>query len=405
MSTLFKVSTLSDPVGADRELLVERPGWAVMRARPNSTEKGQLLWIDVLHALGHDINSSTRGRASANADLLAYSWLAAGGVDDLVVAGAHLLPPNSLRSLSTVTCSLGVRTWLVYDIESADEREEAELSLCPTTIELADFLGRRAESGVVNQAAATIAFPVTPDSHFLGFLDVAEEVLSTEDYQLVEERHRFGKEAMLQRLDTSPVVDEDSLARHLHEITAHTNDLNEVTAIVRGAQAAAFTRGWHPKVDVARWIQRGMVAGLERHLEPHEWAQVGRLYRPCETAACALTTLGFSVDKVPEVLTHQVATDGSSVQTADGEIDVPLAARPLLAAQHIFRELVQSPSDHFLVHGTKDAEVTDKWVGRLLKLVTRDTGVVLRGSSASRKSIETTRWTHRLGISVTRLAS
>ena len=147
-----------------------------------------------------------------------------------------------------------------------------------------------------------------------------------------------------------------------------------------------------------------MVAGLERHLEPHEWAQVGRLYRPCETAACALTTLGFSVDKVPEVLTHQVATDGSSVQTADGEIDVPLAARPLLAAQHIFRELVQSRSDRFLVHGTKGAVVTDNWVGRLLKLATRDTGVVLRGTKASRKSIETTRWTHRLGISVTRLA-
>ena len=148
-----------------------------------------------------------------------------------------------------------------------------------------------------------------------------------------------------------------------------------------------------------------MVASLARHLEPHEWLQIGRLYRPCDAATCVLSTIGISVDEVGTVRADDVALDGSAVRHNGDQIEVPDTARRLLVAQHIFRDLVGSGSDRFLVHGMKSEEVSSLWAGRLLKLVTRDTGVVLRSPKARRQSMESTTWTQRLGVSITRLAS
>ena len=109
MNLLMRVSTLGDPVAVDRELETARVGWAVLGVRPNFREHGQVLWSDLVEALGHEVTSSFRGRADANSKAIALSWLVAGPVDDLVVAGAHLLPPASLTELATVVTAAGVR--------------------------------------------------------------------------------------------------------------------------------------------------------------------------------------------------------------------------------------------------------------------------------------------------------
>ncbi len=405
MGTLFKISTQADPATSDREIEIPRPGWAVMRARPNFREHGQVLWADLLHALGHDLDSTERRRASANADIQALCWLAVGDVEDVIVAGANLLPPASLRDLCTLTSSQGVRTWLLYDIEVADEREEAEVSLALESIGLEEFIDIRAKAGLVEPGRARPRFPTVPDTHFLGFLDMAHQVMEAEDLALVTEHYEQGMVKMLSRIDEATEVNEDLLALSLHEMTVHTNDLNELTAIIRGAQTAAFIRGWHPRVDIMAWSQRGTVAALARHLEPNEWALIGRLYRPCDAATCVLSTIGISVDEVGSILATAVADDGSTVEHHGDLIEVPEAARPLLVAQHLFRNLIGTDSDRFLVHGTSSEVTTSIWAGRLLKLVTRDTGVMLRTHAARRKSLEGKTWNQRLGVSITRLAS
>ena len=405
MGWLFKVSTLANPNASDLELRIERPGWAVMRARPNFREHGQLLWVDLLAALGHDLDSSERGRASAGADIQALCWLAAGQIDDLIVAGANMLPPSSLRELCTLTSSQGVRTWLLYDIEVSDEREEAEISLLLEVVELERFFEIRRAAGTTAAADERPAFPVVPDTHFLGFIDIVREVVSPGDQAVVAECFEQGKVQMLAKLSQATEVDEDALARFLHEITVHTNNLNELTSIIKGAQTAAFMCGWQLLIDVPNWSQRGMVAALARHLEPREWSEIGSLYRPCDAATCVLSTIGVSVDEVGVVRADDVALDGSVVAHKGERLEVPESARRLLVAQHIFRDLVGSNSDKFLVHGFKSEEVSSLWAGRLLKLVTRDTGVVLRSPKARRQSMEVTTWNGRLGISITRLAS
>ena len=404
MSVLFKVSTLGDPSAADKELRIARRGWAVMRARPEIRQNGLVLWADLLGALGHEMTTSIHGRAGRYSRTLVYCWLASGEVDDLVVAGANLLPARALVELCTLTSSLGVRTWLLYDQETCDEREEVELGLGLTGIALTDFLERRRDAGEVQNEAPDKPFPAVPDVHFLGFLDTARSVVRAEDFHLVFECYRHGREQMRSRLQTEAVIDEKLLAQYLHEITAATNDLNEIAALVKGAQAAAFLEGWHARVDINRWAQRGMVAGLSMQLDESAWAKLARLHLPCEAAACVLSTLGLSADVVPDVTASQVADDGSTIDWGEEGIVVPMPATRLLVAQHIFRGLMGTNGDRFLVRGPKEPEVTQKWVGRVLRMVTLDTGVLLRAWNASRISIGRTGWTQRLGVSMSRLA-
>lgn len=405
MSILFKVSTLDDALSADAELNIHRPGWAVMRARPNFKENGQVLWADLLSALGHEVSSSLRGRAGSHSEALAFCWLAAGDVTDLVVAGAHLLPPRSLIDLCTMTTATGVRTWLLYDIETCDEREQAELNLAFTTESLVRFLEIRRACGELQGATEARPFPVVPDVHFLGFLDAVATVVGEDDAGLVSQTFRRGRDRMRERLAEDADADEHRLAMHMHELTAHTNDLNELTALVKGAQAGAFVSGWYARVDVRKWAQRGMVAGLSLHLSDDDWEKLSHQHRPHEGATCVLSTLGFSVDVMPALRAEDVADDGSTVIKDGVAVAVPEPAHHLLIAQHIYRALLGAESDCFLVQDSKEAEVNANWAGRLLRLVTRDTGVVLRGWNASRKTLDGTAWTHRLGVSMTRLAS
>ena len=405
MTSLLKVSTLGDPLTADAELTVQRPGWAVMRARPNFKENGQVLWADLLDALGHEVSSSLRGRAGSHSETLAFCWLAAGDVADLIVAGAHLLPPRSLIDLCTMATAAGVRTWLLYDIETCDERAEAEANLALTSVSLDRFLEIRQQSGEARQAATASSFPVVPDVHFLGFLDAVGQVLSTDDAEVAAQTFRAGRESMKTRLAAAGDVDENDLAMHLHEITSHTNNLDELTALVKGAQTGAFACGWHARVDVRKWAQRGMVAGLSLHLDDSDWEKLSHQHRPHEGATCVLSTLGFSVDAMPGVRAGDVADDGSTVVKNGEAVEVPPPARHLLVAQHIFRSLAGAETDRFLVQGPKEPAINDKWAGRLLRVVTQDTGVVLRGWHASRKTLDGAGWTHRLGVAMTRLAS
>ena len=405
MTLLYKVSTLSNPLAADEELTIQRPRWAVMRARPNFKENGQVLWADLLDALGKETSSALRGRADSHSEALAFCWLTAGDVTDVVVAGAHLLPPRPLIELCSMITSTGVRTWLLYDIETCDERELAEQSLGLRTLSLDEFLQRRHQSGEPETATETPIFPVVPDVHFLGFLDIAREVMTPSDAHLTEACFINARDAMRCRLMAATDVDEHQLAMQLHEITAQTNDLNELVTLVKGAQAGAFSCGWHARVDVHRWAQRGMVAGLSLHLNESDWTKLARQHRPHEAATCVLSTLGFSVDSVADVRSADVADDGSYVLRAGTRLEVPPSARHLLVAQHIFRQLVGADSDRFLVQGPKEPAVSETWAGRLLRVVTCDTGVVLRGWNASRKSMEGTGWTHRLGVSITRFAA
>lgn len=145
--------------------------------------------------------------------------------------------------------------------------------------------------------------------------------------------------------------------------------------------------------------------GLGLHLDREDWEKLGTLYRPHEAAACTLSTLGISTEEIPEVETRDIAEDGSWVRWGDRDLPVPEPARQLLVAQLIHRELLPAVGERFVVREHTEPQLGGQWVGRLLRLVTRDTGVVLRDWNASRQSMTRLGWTRRLGVSITRLAT
>lgn len=400
MSALRKLTTLTDPITCDDELRRDREGWVVVHVRPNMSGRDQVLWQDLITALGHTSTLSTRSRTANDAQTQAFCWMGSAGIDNLAVGSANFLTPRHLSDLCAMASALGMYVWLLYDIEPCDERSEALDRLSPNQSDVAAFLQIRMQAADRRRYERKQFMPPVPDAHFFAFLESAEATMNSRDFDKAKNLFFSGRSQMLSRLQNNPPTDEDAVASVLHEITADTNDINEVTCIVKGAQAAAFMTGWNMQVDIPRWVQRGTVTGLRMQLDDHEWKALGRLQHPCAAAACALSVLGISSNEMPRLGVSAIGEQAATIEHLGVSISVPEIARPLLLAQLLYRDLIGSITSPFLVQGPKESEVTTKWAGRLMHTATRETGVVLRARAASRKSANETRWTLRRGISV-----
>jgi hypothetical protein len=289
---LKRLSCLSDPAAVDKELWTERPAWAVMHVRPNLPGHGQLVWSDLLNAIGHHTSSTLRGRAGSHSEALAFAWLAAGHVTDIAVSGANNLEPVLLRKFCGTIGATGIRTWLVYDIETKDEPHDAELALAATPVALPEFLERHASAGTIPATPATDRSPNVPDVHSFAFVETANELLKSDDALLVTERFRNGRDETTRRLAQLDELNETSIGHELHQATVGVTDINELEAFLRGAEAGAFLKGIRQQVDASRWAQRGTVSELGQHLSTAEWNRIACLERPAGAAACVLPTLG-----------------------------------------------------------------------------------------------------------------
>lgn len=250
-----------------------------------------------------------------------------------------------------------------------------------------------------------VHFPAVPEVHFLGFLTTARRLLSEEQFNTILPTYEHALRTTQAALKRDPRPSEETFARHLHDISAETSDMNKLTVLARGAQAGAFLAGWHAKVDVARFAQRGAARGIPTALSRSEWTRLTNLVRPSDAAACVLAVLGYTVNEMAKLEGDQVAHDGSTVIVDGQPTDVPTPGQHFLVAQHLYRHLVVDETGRFLATGPKDPENTARRLGALLHEVSRDTGVLLRARNAPRCIDKSTRWTHRLGVSLTRLVA
>jgi len=402
--TLRRVLVLDSKDELDAELSERRHGWSVMQARPDS-RTGQVLFADLLDALGKRAMTSYRGRAANHSESIAFAWLAAGPTEHLVVRGAHVLVAKNLRRLCTLTAACGVRTWLLDDVHVNDGRASARSGLNALEASTNELLTERSRSPVVEPPAKVTRTITVPDIHFLSFLPAARDLLPPEDFDALLPRYRRALTTTRDWLSEVDDTTEEAFARHLHALGADTTDLDELTVLARGAQAGAFVAGWHARVDVNRFAQRDGSQDLPITLGPREWAALDSLLRPVDTATCVLAALGVAVDDIATLVASDVSDDGAQVATHGRVRVVPPEAHHVLVAQHIHRNLVQPRSELFLATGSKDPDVTPKRVGALLHSVARDTGLVLRTRHTSRSVSDRARWTHRLGVSLTRISA
>ncbi len=404
MTTLYQVAAIDDHTTVHTELRTKRAGWVVADVRPNLKDHGQGIWADVLTALAHH-RSPTHARAIAHAELLVWCWLAADGITDVAFTSSQDLSPALLNRTAHHLSAFGTRVWYVFDTGTHDERDIAATELQLTAVTTTEFITRRQQHPERTPPRSTDRFPTVPSVHHLGFVQIARALMPPADANAAIDQFTRGRDQMRRHLADADALDEHTVAAVLHDITVHTNDINELTAIVRGAQTAAFAAGWNVHVDIDQWAARGRTTDIQATLTADEWARITELARPYEAAVCVLSAVGFSCSAIIDIDTGDVATDGATVhdRTRHRTISVPEPARGALAAHHLYRVLQHHTSDRYIVHTDIDQPITTRWAGRLLRTVTRDTGVALRAWNATREATPGTGWRHRSGIAVERL--
>lgn len=405
MSLVRRICAQKDPEACDTEIALNRDGWACLVARPGLSSGSQVLWEDLLTAIGHDIPLSTRGRAMNHAMSRALCWLAVSNIDHLVVASANDLNPTSLADLCAVCSANEVTVWLVYDVEPRDDREAAINRLGASDAPVDTFLEARRRATQSPTVSAAPEPEAVPDVHFLAFLHTAEASMSEEGSAEARIRFEEGRRAMERELAILEDFSEASISEALHRVTAEVSPVAHALPIVRGAQAACFQAGWNVQVDVERWVLRGQGAPLATALTNDQWQSLSRIQRPGDAASCALAILGASIEDMTSLSREDFDTDFESVLIDSRSTPVPPPARPLLQAQDIHHALTATSEDPYLILGTKEPDVTPKWVAGVLRRASEDTGIALRARMASWARGSNRRWTHRLGISVKELSA
>lgn len=410
MKMIRRVNTQTDPSGCDGELRIRRADWVTLQSRPDMKDGGQIIWQDLMTALGHTSTLSTKHRAPNNAQTQAFCWLGSARIHHLAISSANFLSPKHLRELCSMATAAGITTWLLYDIEPCDERLAVLSQLDPYVCDVVEFLAARTTSPEEASASTHAESPRVPDSHFLEFLEraiesVQREPLKQELQEKMAALFHQGREKMLRAIAERTAIGEMQVALTLHEITGQTIDVDEVICLVKGAQAGAFLGGWNLKVDITRWLQRGKISSLSVALDKDDWNALSRMQNPCVAAAIALSILGVSSDDMSSVAIEAVRNHASTISFHGANISVPPQAQELLQAQLLYRNLVGTSQSPYLVQGPKEAVVTPRWAGEVMRTATRETGVAIRGWDASRRSTDASPWTLRSGISVMRFVS
>lgn len=366
-------------------------------------DRSSVFWLDLMSALGHTSMHGTRGRSPNNSQTKAFCWLGTAEIDYLIVTSANFLTAHQLADLCAMTSALGICLWLIYDIEPSDERLNALVRLVAIKSDLNKFLELRALSPIKKQIKMPVSMEQTPDTHFLEFLQVCSEMFEGETLERIRTLFHLGRTSMLDEFSRLADQDENEIGLALHRVSSLTNNIDESRCIVAGAMTAAFISGWYLQVDFDRWIQRGSMTELSIQLSDKDWSALSQLQHPCAVAACVLSVLGISSDAMPTLTIDMVAKDASTVEYRSELIPVPSKVRRLLISQLLYRNLVGSSKSPFLVMGPKEVDVTARWAGNMLRTVTKESGVVLRGWVASRKPNQSTHWFMRSGIIIKRL--
>lgn len=386
------------------EMTLLRNGWGVLRSRPDVSDSGQVLWQDLMNAIGHGSSLLAGAKSPNRSQTKAFCWLATSGIKSLVITAANFLTPFQVGDLSSMASALGIKLWLIYDVAPRDERKVSLLRLQPQLGTIDDFLNLRSLSPFEVTHKDDLPMVQVPQSHFLQFLEICAETLSTEDFQKALSLAEKGKSEMLERFDIDQIDDKESIALALHQISSEFSDINEIRCIIQGASIAAFLRGWSIKLDLTRWVERGSISELSMYLGPKQLAALSKLQNSCFLAICILSVLGISPDAMQAVSTEEFNADVSTLHFNGRIIEIPNAFRNLLITQMIFRNLIGDIENPFLVQGPKEHQISPRWIGDALRLITGETGVPLRGSTARRRPNNGADWFSRGGIKVLRLS-
>lgn len=384
------------------EAHVAREGWATLHARPDLRDNGHALWLDLLVATRHATPFNQGDRQGASAVNHSWSWLVAGSIQNLVIIDPASLSRTLLLDLAHHVTAAGVRLWLVYTNEPADEREDAVNALGPRVLTAEQFGHARESSPPATDLDLSPYLEPAPDVHFLAFLDAAETLMSPEGFERVHGLFVRGREQIHEYLVRQESPTEEDLAVGLHEMTIHLTDPSEILAMARGAQAGALLAGWYLQIDIERWMRRSSLTNLSIHLDPSQWRTVRTLQSPTAAAICTLATMGLAASTIAMLDRRAIDAGVTSVETDNQILPIPEGGRACIVAQLVLHALTSDSEDPLLASRFSNQEPTARTVANALKRVTRQTGLAIRSTGAPWTS--TRPWFNRAGISIRSIA-
>ena len=403
MSAIRRVSAIGRESDIDNELLVDRANWAVLRPRPEARNHGQQLWVDLNIALGHDISIVPRLRSTNGAHSSTMAYLATTKTTDIAISSSNWLTPTALTELAAAITAFGIRLWLIYAIETCDERYDTQLGLTANETTVDEFLAQRHTASIAHHDNGTSTFPEVLDVHFLGFLDIAEELNTPDEFDTIRAVFHRGRVEMHERLRSIEVATEQDLAHALNDITSHSCNLYEITTRVKGAQVGALLSGWHLRVDINSWLMRGISDSVTTRLTDHEWHIIDRLENPALAAIAGLCIAELSATEMLELTESNLASDLSSITINERTYPLPSSARALIESYWAHRQLAISDSDRFLINCVTGEELGPRVVATQTSQISAATGIALRLQRSETATTTNPGWNYRYGVSIERI--
>jgi hypothetical protein len=404
-----KVSTLTNNEAVYEEFKTFRHGWGSLLVRPQTKTRVPELWVDLLIAVGHPLNTGTTKRANCDATEFLYTWLSVTQIQHVAILGAQQLNSPGLTACCTLLTSLGITVWLIYDTETNGLRHETELGLAMIDTTIEQLIKTRQKQDPkrapkttprTKRNTASDSFPTVPDVHFLVFQSYVDELLTIREIRFVRAVYNTVLAAATTWFKSNPTVDEPQLVEFLSGVLHSESDRNKMLTIIRAAQMAAFNSGFFLDVDQRFWFQRRFGTMAPLRLSTDDWQRVALLQNPRHAATATLATLGLQIETISRLPAENVAATGQSVGTGSGQAATigNEDAQRILRAQHIYRAFTNTQSGTFL--GDPMDKKSNRNLSDVIRSISAATNIQIRAKHTRHNIHSTSGWRHRNGITI-----
>jgi hypothetical protein len=397
-----------------------RPGAIFVALAPGESQPVGALGLAILERLGKDIDRE-RQISGNDAWRLARVWMNAEEIQVLIVVGADRLDPRTWTDLADVGHQIPPPAVVLIQHQTGHDRVQRQLlrsekrfkNLTPPKFHewaercLAIYSGREP---TLQSRIRPRAFPSVPHVDVPFFRSACRDVLSREDFEVVDEAFRAAHDHASEWLAPRHKVTEDAAGAFLAGELRWARDVNEQLARLRGAQVAFLRRWWLLKVDLEALAA---AHGVEPIADIDEDASE-RLLAYAHPKVSALAALAVASNLPPGRLSmlnaDQIYTTGAFEvpflwegyeQLNLGDRTIPLTgARLFLRAHHLDRDLTGQPSNGPLFTTSEGDRLSAVGVRQWLRRVSHDTG--LRFISGWSPPIQRRHafWMHRRGLTL-----
>jgi hypothetical protein len=357
------------------------------------------LALEILGTLGKRTDVSGRPSTSWAAWRSVRIWLDALAIKRLTVANSEFLTPATVWLLSQLPDVL-----LIHDPKGAT----AVLNAVLEPFERPDpgcVTDRRPPRDRAGPPALPPPFPACPTDAFPFFLPACAELLTREQYSLVDDI--YSVQHMAYALQTKAHEDDpyEHAAQIVRRLLEPVADPHRRLATARGIEHGFFEAGWLLRIDPARFIETTPSMAIAEIVTRVNW------YVSCELAAtAALASIGLDAGALSGLNADSLFLQSGGHYAIAQELQigstlqVPVELRPTLAAfwaDH--HETVPHPNNGPLFRAPDGTRLGARSIKRRLTRIALETGLPIASHWTPPADQRATKWMRHHGITLAEL--